>query len=295
MLFHVHPCLALAWGTIGTAGLIMAALGLFFGFLLAVAARVFHVETDPRVEEIRQVLPGANCGACGHVGCDAYAQAVAEGKAPCDACIPGGSSVASEVASIMGLEEEGEKERYIAVVHCNGDCHETLEKYHYIGIKTCLAAASLFNGNKSCDYGCLGHGDCMRACPFDAISIVRGIAYIDPIACKGCKTCVAVCPKQLIYMQPASKRYSVRCRNPRPGGELRDVCNVACIGCRKCEKVCPKKTIFMQESVAVIDPFNCVNCGLCAKNCPTAAIKEQKELRPVRPPRRNPAAIKPQA
>lgn len=261
---------------------VMAGLGLLFGLLLAIAAKVFAVESDPRIEQIREVLPGANCGACGQAGCDAFAAAVASGEAKPDACIPGGESVANQVSAIMGVSESQDKERFIAVVHCNGNCHETQEKYHYIGIQSCLAASQIYNGNKSCDYGCLGFGDCVRACPFDAIAITNGIAYIDPIACKGCKNCVAVCPKQLIFMQPASKRFAVRCRNPRPGNETRDVCNVACIGCQKCVKACPKNTIHMEGHVAVIDPFDCVNCSACMRACPTGAIKEQQELKKVK-------------
>lgn len=254
---------------------IMAGLGLVFGIILSYAAKIFYVETDPRIDEVREALPGANCGACGQAGCDAYAAAVVEGKVELTLCTPGGESTAQNIGRIMGVQVGLVSSRKVAVVRCNGDRSKAGEKYNYVGIDSCMAAAQVFNGQKACDFGCLGKADCQRACPFGAIDMINGLAVISPVRCRGCEKCVAACPKKLIAMQDPAKRFSVRCRNPLPGAFSRKVCTVSCIGCTKCVKACPENTISMESSVAVINPDGCVNCGACVEVCPTNAIIEQ--------------------
>lgn len=254
---------------------IMAGLGLVFGVILSYAAKIFYVETDPRIDEVRDALPGANCGACGQAGCDAYAAAVVAGTTELTLCTPGGESTAQNIGKIMGVQVGLLSSRKVAVVRCNGDKSKASEKYTYVGIDSCMAAAQVFNGQKLCDFGCLGKGDCQRACPFGAIDLINGLAVISPVRCKGCEKCVITCPKKLITMQDPEKRFSVRCRNPLPGASTRKVCTVSCIGCTKCVKACPTNTISMEASVAVIDPEGCINCGACATTCPTGAIIEQ--------------------
>lgn len=200
---------------------IMSGLGLVFGVVLSYAAKVFHVETDPRVDKVRELLPGANCGVCGQAGCEAYAEAIVAGQAELTLCAPGGSDTAEKIGQVMGVSVGLTASRKVAVVHCNGSNDKASEKYRYVGIDSCIAAALVFNGPKSCDFGCLGKGDCQRACPFDAITIINGIAVVDAARCKGCKNCVAACPKNLISMQDPEKHYTVMCRNPLPGAAAR--------------------------------------------------------------------------
>jgi len=259
-------------GEILIAVLIISGLGLIFGIGLSYASKVFAVQVDERITQIREVLPGANCGACGFTGCDGYAGAVVEGKAPTNACPVGGNPVAEKVAAIMGVEPEGIK-RTAARVLCNGRCSVSKEKYEYQGIDSCAAAAQLYGGHKACAYGCLGHGDCRKACPFDAIVMVGGIARIVEDRCKACGKCVLACPKNLIEIIDKAKKYSVMCRSKDKGPVTRSNCQVGCIGCTRCVKACPQHAIFMEGTLARIDYDKCDNCGECTKVCPTMAIR----------------------
>lgn len=251
---------------------IMSGLGLVFGVILSYAAKIFYVKTDPRIDEVRDLLPGANCGACGQAGCDAYAAAVVAGQVELTLCIPGGSETAENIGQVMGVAVGLTASQKVAVVRCNGANDKASEKYKYVGIDSCAAAAQVFNGPKSCDYGCLGKADCQRACPFDAIDMIDGIAVVSAKRCKGCENCVAACPKNLIVMQNPEKRYTVMCRNPLPGAASRQVCTISCIGCTKCVKACPASAIKMESSVAIINPDLCINCDACREACPTSAI-----------------------
>lgn len=259
-------------GEILIAVLIISGLGLVFGIGLSYASRVFAVKIDERVVQIREVLPGANCGACGFTGCDGYAGAIVEGRAPTNACPVGGSAVAEKVAAIMGVEPEGVK-RTAARVLCNGRCSVSKEKYEYQGIDSCAAAAQLYAGHKACAYGCLGHGDCLKACPFDAIVMVGGIARIVEDRCKACGKCALACPKNLIEIIDKTKKYSVMCRSRDKGAVTRSNCQVGCIGCTRCVKACPQQAIFMEGTLARINYDKCDNCGECTKVCPTMAIR----------------------
>lgn len=259
-------------GEIAVAALVIGGLGALFGIGLSYAAKVFAVKVDERITQIREVLPGANCGACGFVGCDAYADAVASGKAEVNACPVGGNAVAEKVAAIMGVESEGVK-RTAARVLCNGKCSVSKEKYEYQGIDDCFAAAQLFNGHKSCSYGCLGHGNCVKACPFDAIVMTEGIARIIEDRCRACGKCVLACPKKLIELIPKDKKYSVMCRSKDKGAVTKNNCEVGCIGCTRCVKACRFEAISMEGPLAKIDYSKCTNCGECTKVCPTMAIR----------------------
>jgi electron transport complex protein RnfB len=253
--------------------LIIGGLGMVFGIGLSYASKVFAVQVDERVTLIRDVLPGANCGACGYTGCDGYASAVAAGEADTNCCPVGGSGVEKKIADIMGVEPEGIK-RTAARVLCNGRQSVSKEKYEYQGIDSCAAAAQVYGGHKACVYGCLGHGDCLRACPFDAIIMVGGIARVIEDRCKACGKCVAACPKNLIELIDKTKKYSVMCRSRDKGAVTRSNCQVGCIGCRRCVKACPQQAIYMEhETLARIDYDKCDNCGECTKVCPTMAIR----------------------
>ncbi|MGI6189588.1 MAG: RnfABCDGE type electron transport complex subunit B [Caldicoprobacteraceae bacterium] len=255
-----------------TSLLSLGGMGLLFGALLAFASKKFSVETDPRIEAIRDALPGANCGACGYPGCDGFAAAVAAGEAPVDGCTVGGAAVANNVGIIMGIEVDA-KERQAARVLCQGDCENAKNKYEYRGVQDCVAASMLADGPKECRYGCLGLGTCVRACPFDAIYISeKGIAVVDSGKCTGCGICVQACPKNLIELIPESSLVQVLCISKDPGKQVRDYCKAGCIGCRLCVRACRFDAIEFADNLARIDYSKCVNCMMCAEKCPTGTI-----------------------
>jgi electron transport complex protein RnfB len=250
----------------------LGGMGLLFGIGLAYASQKFGVQTDSKAEAIREVLPGANCGACGYPGCDGFAAAVAEGTAPPNGCTAGGAAVAKNIGKILGIEVATEQ-RKIARILCQGDCDNAIDKYHYDGIQDCAAATLISGGPKGCEFGCMGLGSCVRACPFDAIHINdKGIAQIDEDKCTGCGKCVAACPKSIIELIPESSQVRVLCMSKDKGKDVKSVCKTGCIGCKICEKVCNFDAIHVEDNLAKIDYSKCVNCMVCAEKCPTKAI-----------------------
>lgn len=250
---------------------VLGGLGLLFGSSLSLASKFFSVEINPKVEEVRKALPGANCGACGFPGCDGLANAIAEGKAPVNACSVGGNPVAEAVADIMGVNP-AETIREVATVLCQGDCHKAKDKYIYEGIRDCRAQNILAGGSKSCSYGCLGCGTCKDVCEFDAIEIIDGIAVIDKDKCTSCKKCLSVCPKGIIELVPYDNEVVVKCKSNDSGKVVRGNCNIGCIGCQICVKNCPVDAFTFENYLARINYDKCINCGICAEKCPTNAI-----------------------
>ncbi len=253
--------------------LIVAAVGLVAGIVLAVFGRVFAVETDERVEQLRETLPGANCGGCGFSGCDQYAEAVAKG-ADTTLCTAGGADTAKALAEVMGVEA-GAFVKKIGVVCCSGSSECTKSKYDYQGLSTCAAAAMLDNGPSACRYGCIGLGDCAAVCEQDAIEIVDGVAVIDLDKCAACGKCAAVCPHKLIAILPENTQ-AVYCKNADKGAVTRKACTAGCIGCGKCVKTCEAGAISLVGNVAQIDAAKCNGCGKCAESCVVKAIKPVK-------------------
>lgn len=250
-------------------------LGALFGVILAFASKKFEVEEDPRVTAINEILPGANCGACGYPGCGGLAVAIVQGDAPVNACLPGISS-AWKIAEIMGVEAEQE-ERLVSQLACNGGKSDAKDKYSYEGIEDCKAAMQLFGGHKACLYACLGLGTCVKVCPFDAVVIgSNDLPVIDYDKCTGCGICVKNCPKNLLHLEGTKHYIHVRCSNVDKGRDAKEVCKTACIKCRLCEKHCPEEAVKVQEvgegTLAVIDYDKCTNCGICMTKCPTGAI-----------------------
>jgi electron transport complex protein RnfB len=263
-----------------TAILSVGGLGLIFGVGLALAAKRFAVRVDPRVEEILEALPGANCGACGYAGCLGFAQAVVEGKAPVDGCMPGGAAVARELGKIMG-EEVGEGIKKTAFVQCRGGRDKAKQKFSYQGLENCGAASLISGGPKACRYGCLGFGDCVKVCPFDAIRMGEdGIPLVDDEKCTGCGLCVQACPRRIITLLPTSQKVFVGCISKDKGGLVRKTCTAGCIGCGICAKKCPSEAITIEDNYAWFDYDKCINCGICAYVCPTKAIVDKVKARP---------------
>ena len=257
---------------IGTG--VLAAIALVFSLLLTLANKVFEVPSDPRRDQIREALPGANCGGCGFAGCDALADAIAAGKAPANACPVGGVTVAKEVAAIIGTDAPAESVKMVATVVCQGTVDRCKTKFDYHGIEDCLAATLINDGNRACSYACLGLGTCVRACKFDAIRIDEHdqIAVVDPEKCTSCGACVTACPKKVLDMQPVTLPVRLLCRAAEEGHVVSDNCKVGCVGCELCMHACKFDAIVMKDHLPVIDNSKCTGCMMCAEVCPTSAI-----------------------
>ncbi len=264
---------------------ILGGLGLIFGLVLAVASKVFYVETDPRLEQLNAALPGANCGGCGYAGCSGYAEAVLSGEAPIGKCASGGNECAQEMAAIMGVEA-AEVTRKVALVRCSGaksydkDGNLTAGakvKAEYEGFKDCLAASKVGgNGPLSCKFGCLGYGSCTKVCQYGAISVVNGVAKVDEDLCTGCMACANACPRHLIVPVEPHRNVVIACASLAKGAVTTRGCTTGCIGCSLCKKICPKDAITIEKNLARIDYSKCDNCGLCATVCPKKLIKDSK-------------------
>ena len=228
--------------------LIFAVLGLLAGVLLTVASKVFEVKVDERIEKISEVLPQANCGACGFAGCGDYATAIVEQGAATNLCKPGGMATAAQVSSIMGTEAE-EMVPEVAVLHCNGDCNATQKKFDFNGVPSCQAAKRFYGGTGACSFGCLA---CAR--------------------CGACGKCVKVCPQHLISIRPVTKHIDVRCSSGENGKLTKLHCKNGCIGCKICEKKCISGAITVTDFHASIDYAKCTGCGVCYEACPVGAI-----------------------
>lgn len=255
--------------------LVLLGAGVLCALLLTFASVFFAVKEDERAVAIRDVLPGANCGACGYSGCDAYAKALSEGAAEkTNLCVPGGDRTAKDIAEILGVEAQDVVER-VAYVSCNGSCAPDERKYKYDGPMSCKAANMNFSGDRFCTFACLGYGDCVKVCPRDAICIDgRGVAHVDPRKCIGCGLCVKACPNDIIHLVNDTARVVVKCNNHNKGAEVRKFCLNGCIACGKCEKTCPEGAIKVIDNLARIDYDKCTGCGKCVKVCPVSCIHE---------------------
>lgn len=254
------------------AAAVVGLVGIILGFFLGISGEKFKVEVDEREEAITGVLPGNNCGGCGYAGCSGLAAAIVKGEAPVNGCPVGGAPVAAKVGEIMGVEAE-EGVRKVAFVKCAGTCEKANNDYVYSGTRNCATMMFVPNGGpKTCNYGCLGYGTCVAACPFDAIHIENGVAVVDKEQCKACGKCVAACPKNLIELIPYEVKHVVRCNSGDKGKDVMKACSTGCIGCKICEKNCPADAIHVNGNVAYIDQDKCTGCGICAEKCPKHII-----------------------
>lgn len=255
-----------------TAALLVGVVGLLIGLFLGIAAIKFKVEVDEREEQILSVLPGNNCGGCGYPGCSGLAAAIVKGDAKVNGCPVGGETVGAQVAKIMGVEA-GESVKMAAFVKCQGTCERTHQLYEYTGNEDCSMMKFVpCGGPKSCDYGCLGYGNCVKACSFDAIHIVDGVAVVDKDKCKACGACISACPKNLIELVPYNSTIKVSCSSKDKGPVAMKNCTSACIGCGLCAKNCPSQAIEVTDFLAKIDYSKCINCETCIEKCPKKAI-----------------------
>ncbi len=250
---------------------VLLVLGIVGAVILAVASKYLAPQEDPRIGQVTEALPGANCGACGYAGCADYAKAIVEG-APTNKCVPGGQKTADAVAALLGQEAEAASAPKKAVVACQGSTDHRDFRYRYQGISSCKAVNMLFSGPTDCRYGCLGYGDCTAACKFDAIHVVDGVAKVDPVKCTGCGECAKVCPDGIIHIVPESQAPMVFCANKDRGAVTRKACDIGCIGCGKCVRECPVGAITLADNLAYIDMDKCIGCHKCVGVCPVHAI-----------------------
>ncbi len=251
--------------------IILGAMGAVFGVLLGIAAKVFRVKKDERLEQIEKLLAGANCGGCGYPGCSGFAQGLCSGVANITDCPSTKPENKEKIARILGVAV-GENVPKVAMVMCSGTCSNVVLNHHYEGITDCVAAARYGGSDKACSYGCIGFGSCADVCQFDAIHVENDVAVVDRGKCVACGACVEVCPHNVIRLVEARQRTFVKCVSKDKGAALKNICVAGCLGCKICEKNCPKDAIHVVDNVAVIDYEKCVNCGICASKCPKKII-----------------------
>lgn len=254
------------------AFLALGIMGLLFGGALSLASHLFYVKEDDRKGKILEILPGANCGGCGYAGCANYADAIIAGDAACNKCPVAKGEGAAAIAELMGTEA-GDVTPMVAHVRCHGSNDFAHKKYIYYGMNDCAAASRLLGGYMTCQYGCLGFGNCVKKCPENAISIQNGVAVIDRDACIGCGICLQACPKNVIELIPQNSAVRIDCSSKDKGVRTREACNAGCIGCKICEKNCPEGAIHVEGNVSVIDYERCTACGICAEKCPRKIIE----------------------
>ena len=275
--------------------LALCAIGVTAAIILYFVAQKFKVYEDPRIDEVEEALPAANCGGCGYPGCRGFAEALVKADDISSFnCPVGGAAVMSHVGSILGHEVKA-ADPTVAVVRCNGTCENRPKINQYDGATSCSIAASLYAGETGCQYGCLGLGECVDACQFDAMYMDEktGLPVIIEDKCVSCGACVKACPNNIIELRkkgPKSRRIFVSCVNQDKGGVAKKACSTACIGCRKCEKECPFDAITVENNLAYIDYNKCKLCRKCVVVCPTQAIHELNF-----PPRKEKPAAKPDA
>ena len=254
--------------------IILAAVAILCAVLLTLASTFFAVKENEKFGPIRDQLPGANCGACGYSGCDAYAKALASGESTsASLCVPGGAEAARGISDVLGVEAGAVVER-VAYVSCNGSCDAVKRKYNYQGHLTCRTANMSYSGDRVCTYACLGYGDCATACPYGAISVESGVAKVDPQKCIGCGICVRTCPDNIIHLIRVDARVAQTCSNHDRGANTRKYCTNGCIACGKCVRECPTEAITLIDNLANINYSKCISCGKCAAVCPVHCIHE---------------------
>jgi len=240
------------WNSAWPAGLTMLGIGSGFAVVLLIASAKLKVEVDPKVQQIHEALPNLDCGGCGFAGCGQYAKAVMKSPELLGRCAPGGPETSAKIANILSLQvsDSGPQQRPIVRCHAHTDDKTYYAKYQ--GIQTCIAANALANV-QACAFGCVGFGDCIRACKFGALSIVDGLAVVDYKKCTGCTACSKACPRNLIEMVPFhhENMMIVACSSKETGKSTRTMCQVGCIGCGLCVK--ETEMFLVEDNIARVD------------------------------------------
>ena len=255
------------------SALVLGSVGLFFGFLIAMVNKKFQVWEDPRIDDVEELLPSTNCGACGQPGCRAFAEAVVSGKEEPSGCTVMGPDDVADVASYLGVDA-GAANKRVARLLCAGGNNEALQNSEYSGLDTCKAAASVAGGPKSCSWGCLGLADCEVSCLLDAIYMnENGLPVVIPELCTACNDCVEACPKDLFVLMPIEQKLIVQCKNLLKGDAAEDLCSVACNTCNRCVADSEPGVIEMIDNLAVINyEMNELTDPKATLRCPTDAI-----------------------
>lgn len=262
------------------AVIVLGAIALVSAVVLYITSKRFAVYEDPRLETVTEALPGANCGGCGFPGCGGMADALVKGA---DAgsieglfCPVGGQKVMENVADLLGMTVE-KTDPMVAVVRCNGTCENRPRIAEYNGLRTCAAIHATGAGETACGFGCLGCGDCVSACQFEAIHMnpETGLPEVDDEKCTACGACVKACPRSIIELRkkgPKNRRIYVQCVNKDKGPAAMKACKVSCIACGKCFKACKFDAITIENNLSYIDYNKCKMCRKCVNECPTHAI-----------------------
>ena len=262
------------------AVIVLGAIALVSAVVLYITSKRFAVYEDPRLETVTEALPGANCGGCGFPGCGGMADALVKGA---DAgsieglfCPVGGQKVMENVADLLGMTVE-KTDPMVAVVRCNGTCENRPRIAEYNGLRTCAAIHATGAGETACGFGCLGCGDCVSACQFEAIHMnpETGLPEVDDEKCTACGACVKACPRSIIEVRkkgPKNRRIYVQCVNKDKGPAAMKACKVSCIACGKCFKACKFDAITIENNLSYIDYNKCKMCRKCVNECPTHAI-----------------------
>lgn len=282
------------------AVIVLGCIALVSAVILYVCSKKFAVYEDPRIGQVTELLPGANCGGCGFAGCSGMAGALVKGA---DAgsvdgllCPVGGAEVMGKVTDLLGMAVANTEPK-VAVVRCNGTCELRQRTAEYNGLRTCTAMNACGAGETGCGFGCLGCGDCTAACTFGAITMnaETGLPEVDEARCTSCGACVKACPRHIIELRkkgPKGRRVYVSCVNKDKGAVAMKACKAACIGCGKCQKECKFEAITIEGNLSYIDPEKCRICRKCVEACPTHAIvavnfpapkaKENKEANDIK-------------
>ncbi len=251
----------------------MGGMGLLFSVAISIANKKLHVEEDPKIGLIADLLPGANCGSCGYAGCANFAENLTTGKAQLASCPVCGVDAQNKIAQILGVVVEAGV-RKVAVLMCQGGEGSVKQKADYVGIQSCIGATFAAGGERACSYGCMGMGDCVAACPFDAIHMAgNGLPVVDRVKCTGCGNCVTACPRNIIELHPINRHVFVLCKNLDSGKNARAVCKNACIACGICEKAVNGEGFKVLNNLAVVDyAVYTKELVLPTEKCPTKSI-----------------------
>jgi H+/Na+-translocating ferredoxin:NAD+ oxidoreductase subunit B len=249
----------------------MGAIAFIAGIVLFIASKKFAVVENPLIDDVEEILPGANCGGCGFAGCRAFAEAAVSNWTDDLNCPVAGSETMAAIAKLLGLEVS-ETVRKTARVMCQGGGGNSVRSGEYFGIQTCFAAVVSNSVDLVCPYGCLGYGDCVRVCPFNCIHIVDGVAVVNEELCTGCGLCIKACPRNIIELTLYDKSVFVACMSPDKGAQVKPYCSVGCIGCKLCVKACEYDAFDYKPFLSHVNPEKCTECMACIEKCPTNSI-----------------------